>query len=240
MKKKEFKVKTKDNCIDCFLRKAGLFFKKPAEIVNLNDHDLETKCIMIGNHSGAGGPYTYRQSFSKKFMTWGAHQMCEGYRSRWKYLYYTFYQNKLHWGKIKSFIVATLFSVIAPIVYGYAGIIPIYYDNKIVSTLKYSLKCLDEDVSVFIFPEDSNDGYKEVIEKFYAGFLMVSKLYYKRYKVDLPIYTTYYSRKYRKIIIGKPMYFQEMLKTMDEEEILETFRNYLNSLYYDYFDSTKQ
>ncbi len=227
---KKFKVKAKNSFGDSILQGLGRFFKKKPQIINLNESEIEKKSIMIGNHNGAGGAFSYRTFLDHRFMTWGAHPMCEGYNSRRKYLYHIFYRKKLHYSKFKSFLLSISFGLISKIVYGYAGIIPVYYDSRIRNTYKYSFQCLEKDVSVFVFPENSESGYKDTVEEFYAGFLQLSKLYYRKFQVDLPIYSLYYAKDPKTIIIGKPMYFQELLKENSEDEILEIFRNYMNSL----------
>ncbi len=227
---KKFKVKTKDNLFDKIFEKVGKLVKKRPTIINTNDHDLEAKCIMVGNHSGASGAFVYRTFMDKRFMTWGAHPMCEGYISRYRYLNYTFYRKKLGYSKFKSFMLGWSFGLIAGLVYGYAGVVPIYYDMRFKKTIQYSFDCLEKDVSVFIFPENSNDGYKEHLDELFGGFLRLSRLYYKKYNVDLPIYTLRFIKAEQKIVIGKPYYYQELLKEKNDEEILEMFRNYLNEL----------
>lgn len=236
---KKFKVKQKYNFGNNILRVIGKMAKRDPKILNTNENAIEDKCIMIGNHSGAGGPFTYKQAVPKQFMSWGAHQMCEGFKSRWNYLYHIFYQKKKGWKKFPAFIMATLFGMISRGVYDYAGIIPVYYDNRVKNTFRYSFECIEKNVAVFIFPENSNDGYKKVLEEFYGGFITLSRMYYKKYGVDLPIYTMYYSnaKKARKIIIGKPIYANELLKTKSEEEVINIYKDYMNSLYFDYAEA---
>jgi len=233
---RKFKVQTKDSPLTKFLTWLAKIFKRKPNFINLNEGaadgaDLEKRCILIGNHNGAGGPFTYRTFMNKRFMTWGAHQMCEGFSSRRKYLYHTFYRQKLGWPKGKARFMSVFFGSIAGIFYRCAGIIPVYFDLRIAQTFKYSNECLAKDISVLITPEDSTEGYKEHIERLWPGFLHFAKLHYKRYGTDLPIYTLYYSKKPKTIVIGKPMFYQELLKQgYSEEEITEKFRVYMNSL----------
>ena len=229
-KLRKFKVKTKESLFDKIFGGICKFFKRKPEFIDLNGNPIEKKSIIIGNHNGAGGPFHYRGFMKHRFMTWGAHPMCEGYISRWKYLYHVFYRQKLHYSKFKSFIIATLFGLIAGVVYRYAAVLPLYFDKRIMSTCRYSFECIEKDVSIFIFPENSSDGYNEKPLSFHPGFLTFSKLYYKRKGVDLPVYTLFYKKRPKQIIIGKPMYINELLKTHSEQEVLEIFRSYMNSL----------
>lgn len=226
----KFRVKTRETILGKIFEAVGKKFKKRPEIINLNETPMETRCIMIGNHCGARGPVNYRAFIRKRFMTWGAHQMCEGFNHRRKYLYHIFYRQKLGYSKFKSFLLSISFGFVSKFVYNYAGIIPVYYDARTFSTFKYSIQCLEKDVSVLIFPEDSSEGYKFKIGKLWPGFLQLAKLCYKRYGEDIPIYTLYYNKNLNTITIGKPMYFSELAKEHNEEEMVKIFMDYLNFL----------
>ena len=227
---KKFKVKKKFGPFDRFLRRLCWIVKKKPQIINLNEEALPKQCMMIGNHNGAGGPFTLRTFMKENFMSWGAHQMTEGFFSRRRYLYYIFYRQKLGYGKIRSWLFSLGFGIFSPLPYRAAGTIPIYYDARLRRTFEYSVQCIEQDVPVMIYPEDSNDGYKDVIEKFLPGFLQLSKIYYKKHGVDLPIYTVHYNRDPKKIVIGKPLCYRELAKKHSDVEILDIFMNYMNSL----------
>ena len=241
----KFKVKKRYNLLDLVL--VGIcktVIKKP-KIINLNEgklKDLPKKCILIGNHNGAAGPYNYKTFLRKWFMVWGAHQMCESFRSRRAYLYDIFYQKKLKYKKFKARLLSIVFGYIAPWPYKATGMVPVYYDERIIHTYKYSLQCLEQDVPLLIFPENSDDGYKDPVEEFWPGFIHLTKLYYKRHGVDLPIYPINYSKKQKadkktgrkkvpkKMVIGKPLYYQELAKKHTDEEITKIFMDQVNSL----------
>ena len=227
---KKFKVKKRFNLPDKILLWLSFLLKKHPKIINLNDGGLPEKCIMLGNHNGAGGPFNYRAFMKGRWMSWGAHQMCENFRSRRKYLYHIFYRQKLGFGKFRSRVMSVILGFFAPWIYHCAGIIPVYFDSRILLTYKYSMACLEQDVRVFVFPEDSDNGYKEIIEKMWPGFLQLAKLHYKRAGTDLPIYTLRYNPKPKRIVIGKPMYYRELAKEHTDDEILQIFTDYMNSL----------
>ena len=228
--KKEFKVKKSIGKYGKCLQKIFKMLKKKPEIINLNIEELPTKCIIIANHNGAGGPFNFRIFMKEHYMSWGAHQMTEGFNSRRRYLYHTFYRQKLGYGKFKAFLLSIGFGLVSPLPYGIAGTILVYYDARVKSTLLNSVKCIENDVPVFIFPEDSSKGYKKIIEKLFGGFLQLSKMYYKKHKVDLPIYILRYNNNPKQIVYGKPMYYQELAKSHTDKEILKIFLDYLNSL----------
>ena len=227
---KKFKVKRKKNCFDRFM--IGLFklFKGKHKIVNLNQEPLPEKCILLANHSNSGGPINYSMYFSGTMMMWGAHQMTENFKSRWNYSYHIFYRQKLGYGKFRSWIIATLLAIIAPLAYSVPGIIPVYYDMRVMQTFRNSIQCLNENKAVLIFPENSNEGYKDQLLEINPGFLELSKMYFKRCGIDLPIYPLRLDKKPKRIVIGKPLFYQELSKTFSDTEIIEIFRNSMNVL----------
>lgn len=232
MKKEETKW---DRFVLKILRMLNINLSHFAVMINLNE-DWTGKKIMIGNHSGAKGASVYKLSSPRDhyFMSWGAHQMIENYPSRWKYLYHVFYRQKLGFSKGKAFFSATTFGLVSRVIYRIAGILPIYYDFRFKSTIEHSFTCFDNDVDILIFPEDSSKGYFDDLTGLAPGFLTLSKLYYKKYGVDLPIYPMHFNRHYMKIVIGKPLYLQELMKNHTQEEILDIFLKQINNLNHKY------
>lgn len=225
-----------DNVFCAVLRFLHVPLSNYAAIVHL-DEGFKGNRIMIGNHSGAKGASIYRLSSPPDdyFMSWGAHQMIEGYKQRRAYLKDVFYGQKLGYSKRKANVSATIFALVSKIIYRTAGILPIYYDMRFKNTIQHSFDCFDNDISILIFPEDSSKGYFDELTALAPGFLILSKMYYKRYGIDLPIYPAYFNRNYMKIVFGKPMYLQEMLKTHTQDEILKIFLDTMNGLNHKYF-----
>lgn len=231
-----FKVKKGNNTIDkilLFIIKKIIKKGKPTEIVDLNDNNgiIPNTSIVIGNHSGASGPMTYRAFLTPPdMMTWGAHQMLEGYASRRRYLIDVFYGKKLKFSKARAWISGTLFAMVSKLIYKSGGILPVYYDTRLRRTYDYSMQCLNNECSVLIFPENSDNGYKEVLEdEFHPGYIRFAKVWARK-NVEKPIYTVYYSKKHNKMVIGKPFYVSQLENDLGEDGVNEFFRNYMNEI----------
>lgn len=210
-----------------------LFYKQP-KIIYLCEK-VEDKAIYISNHSSTSGPIEYVIRFPKFFRPWGTYQMCGTFKERWNYMYHIFYRQKKKKGKVASFIMASLISPISRIFYRGVDLLPTYTDLRMLSTFKRSMEYLDDDTGILIFPEDSMDGYKTILEKYNPGFVALANSYYKSRNIDLPIYTVYFSKVINTIVIDKPDYIQKYFqKGMTKEEIADLFKEKTNQLYFGY------
>lgn len=205
-------------------------FKTKPTIFNQNE-TFNDQSIFICNHSGAGGPFSLSLFFPKLFVPWGAHPMTEGYIARWKYLYHTFYQQKLKYGKIRSFLISTPFALISKMLYNGMHVIPTYTDMRVRNTFEISKKHLNIGNSVLIFPEDSQDGYHEILQFYNGGFVYLALDYYKTYGIDLPVYPVYYNQMKNAILIEKPHFLQNYIKMgFRRDQIADKFKNLTNEM----------
>ena len=217
--------------IGCILRP---FVKKPKKIINYNE-TIEDKAIILSTHCGKNGPYCLSQYLPIKHATWGAGEMMGKYRVRRRYLRDVLYRQKLHKGKFSSSVKATFEAFFNPFIYKGMSVIPTYTDIHFMTTLKASFETLNNNLPIVIFPEDSTDGYFEILKSLLPGFIHLSERYYKRDNIDLPIYPMYYHYKEKVIIIGKPLYIRKLKEdNLTNEEICELFKDKINNLYLDY------
>lgn len=215
-------LKLKRGKVITFLKRFLSIFKRKPEIVNLSGEELKDKAIYLSNHAGANGPMTYEMFFPKRITPWGAHEMCEGIKSRWNYLYNVFYRQKLHWGRIRAFLVATVFCPFSILLYRGVGLIPTYKDSRFLSSLRQSCRVLDQNSAILVFPEDSEEGYKNPPEALHCGFVALSKVYKRLRGESLPVYVCYFGTKEKKILISKPFDVHGLLsKGLTEEGVAD-------------------
>lgn len=226
MREKKYRVKLRRGRIFRFFKGVVKKFKTEPTILNLNEEEMQDRAIFVANHSGASGPFTFELYFPKYFIPWGTHEMCGNYKMRWNYLYHTFYRQKLKYSKLKSFLLATSFGLISKIFYNSTGLIGTYRDARLRRTFEKSFSVLDNNKSILIFPENSSNGYYDKPSEYYEGFVKLSKLYFKKTNIDLPVYNVYYSKKLNKIVIDKPLKINEMLQSgLTEGEVSQHFLN---------------
>ena len=115
---------------------------------------------------------------------------------------------------------------------------PTFPDARFAKTLRNSAKVLDAGMSVMVFPENSNDGYKDVLTDFFPGFVMLAEKYYRATGEDVPVYPVYYSVKKHLLVIGKPLQVQEFVKQgLDRYQIAQKFCEAVNQLYFDHVEN---
>lgn len=211
----------------------SLFFQK-VEIICLPDY-IEDVAIYLGNHSAKSGPMTYELRFPKYYVPWGAHEMLGNYKSRFRYLRDVFYIQKQHMHKFPASLKAGFEAIFSKMIYKGMRLIGTYRDQRMMETIKQSVKILEEGTAIMLFPEDSSEGYKEILTGFFPGFVMLADRYYKKHGIDLPVYPIYYSRKKNKMVIGHPLYVQDFVKQgLNRYQIADEYCKVMNQLYFDY------
>ena len=63
--------------------------------------------------------------------------------------------------------------------------------------------------SVVIFPEDSKNGYLPELEGFFAGFVMLAEVAFRK-GLDVPIYVTYFKKKELIYVIDAPVKYSTL------------------------------
>ena len=209
-------------------------FFKAKNIINLNE-DLPKKAIVVSNHSAKKGPMALELSYPNFNVKWGAHEMLGNYKSRYNYLRNVLYIQKLGKKKFPATVKALFEALFSVFIYKGMKFIPTYTDMRFMNTLKYSMQVLDSNASVLIFPEDSSKGYFDELTSAFPGFVMLAERYYKKTGEDVPVIPAYYYKKGSKVVIGKPLYVQNLIKEgLNTAEIAEKFKNEINSLYKTY------
>ncbi|MBO5789329.1 MAG: hypothetical protein J6R42_05230 [Clostridia bacterium] len=187
--------------------------------------------IFISNHCGTAGPFMVECYLPYSHHPWGAYQMNGDIKSRFNYLYRVLYMQKLHMKKVPSFLLASIVCVVSKAYYKGMGLISSYPDIRLVRTIKQSIACLEKNTSIVIYPENSNEGYHDQLNEIFGGFCLLSKAYYTKHHVDLPIYPIYYNKFTSRMVVDKPLYLQPLMqKGMTTGEICEFYRDHINGL----------
>ena len=212
-------------CVKTVLK---LFIKKP-RFVFLGE-EFQDRALILSNHVGATGPLTLEMYFPKPFRFWGTYEMNSSVKEVYKYLSEIYFYQKKHWNKVLAKLFSLIAAPIAWLFYRGLTLISTYRDHRFKNTLKESVRTLEHNASLIIFPEDSSNGYFNTITGFFSGFVTLAKYCHKK-GFDLPIYLTYLRKKERIYVIDKPIYYTELIATgLDKYQIAEYLRVRCNEL----------
>jgi len=231
IKKAEKKKNKKRKPFFRFIKLLLKAIKKKPTIIDLNDGQALGAGVFISNHSAASGPLVLELYFPYYFTPWGTYEMNGNIKSRFNYLYHIYFQQKKHMSKFWSFVISIPACVILKGFYNGMGLISTYPDNRLFSSFKKSFEKFSSKEPVLIFPENSSQGYKEILEEYNPGFVSLSKMYFRKSNIDLPVYTCYYHKDTNVLVIDKPETIKPLLdKGMNEKEVADYFKDKTNAL----------
>jgi hypothetical protein len=229
---KKPKIKKKLSPVMRLLRRIVRLFLGKHEVINLNDTPLPAQCILLGTHNGMNGPFVYQSYLPRFCVPWGTHEMRGNYVERWNYLYHVFYRKKNNIAKVPAFFKATIIALFSKMMYRGVGLIGTYTDGRQIKAIKLSIEHIEAGVPVMLFPENSNEGYFEVLNECHSGFVILANRYNRMHNTDIPVYPSYYNKKHRRIVIGKPLFVRAMQERdgLTREEIAEITKGIINGL----------
>ena len=197
--------------------------------------EVPEKAIVIANHSAKSGPTALEINYPKFNVKWGAHQMLGNYKSRFLYLRNVLYVQKCGKNKFVATLKSLFEALFSKMVYRGMKVFPSYQDGRLRKTINASIDALNENMSILIFPENSNSGYFDELKELFGGFVILAEQYYRKTGEDLPIIPTYYHKKTRQIIIGRKSYLQQLkAQGLDRDGVCEYYKNEINDLYRKY------
>ena len=203
-------------------------YKKP-NFVYLGE-EIGESGIILSNHEGTDAPMSLEIYLDRPIRMWGAHEMNSGLIKLYKYQTRVYYHEKKHWNLHLARLFCLIASPLTNLFYKGLNLISTYRDTRFRKTLRESVDALKEGYNIVIFPEDSAKGYLEVLEGFFAGFVMLAETC-KKQGMDLPIYVTYFRKKDLTYIIDKPVLYSELCKDgATKEEIAKQLVERCNEL----------
>lgn len=207
-----------------------LFFRKP-KIISLGG-ELPKRAIYVANHSAMFGPLVYNLHLPATIAQWGAYPMLGNYRARYRYLKDVYFVQKRHKSKFSATILAFFEAFFSPFFYKGLRVLPSYNDTRFITTIRKSMQMLENDIGVIIYPEDSGEGYHELLTDFFAGFVELARYYLHKHREDVPIYPVYYHAKKKVMVIGEGHRLSDFLKRgLNRKQIAKEFCNMVNGLF---------
>ena len=209
-----------------------MFYHKPnIELLN----EISQPCIFVSNHDAKRGPVMAELYLPVRTAKWGAYQMLCDYNTRRIYLRDVFYIKKQNFGRVIASLKAFFEAFFSLFIYRGMNFLPTYPDTRIAGTIRQSVDLLEQGMSILIFPEDSEGGYKEEIGKFFPGFVLLAESYYRKTGKDIPVYPIYYHSGNKRMVIGNPRYVHQLkLDGKNRDEIADILCNDVNNLFENY------
>jgi len=162
-------------------------------------------CIVVGNHAQVNGPFCGELYFPGKRKIWCAHQMMHA-KEVPQYAFTDFWSGKpkgMRWFyKLLSYVIAPFCAC----VFSNANTIPVYRDNRLLTTFKQTISALEDGANVIVFPE-CYEPYNHIVYQFQEHFIDVAKSYHKRTEKELSFVPVYIAPKLKKVYLGKPITF---------------------------------
>ena len=173
-------------------------------------------CVVVGNHTKMNGPICGELYFPGKRKIWCAHQMMY-LKEVPAYAYQDFWSGKpkgIRWFyKLLSYIIAP----ISACVFTNANTIPVFRDNRLLTTFKQTVSALTEGENVIIFPE-CYTPHNHIVYTFQDRFIDVAKLYYKRTGKAVSFVPLYIAPALKAMYIGKPMQYNPNAPIEEQRE----------------------
>ena len=203
-------------------------YRKPKTLINHNE-DFPTDGLLVGPHMKKQGPFYLSMYYPKKCAIIGASPMLGSYKERFHYLRDIYYIKKNHSNKFLATLKASFEAIFSIYIYKGMHLIASYEDMRLMYTINDATKTLDNGLPVFIFPEDSDNGYQLVMQNLHEGFITIAKFISKKRQKEIPLYPYYVHVKRRILVIGKPFYLSQ-LKGKTNEEIVKYTADRINEL----------
>ncbi len=212
-----------------FLKKlTKIRYKKPTFIYL--GKEIETSGVILCNHEGTDSPMTFEIYSNKPVRFWGAHEMNSGLIKMYKYQSRVYFHEKKHWNLFLARLFCLIASPLTNLFYSGLNLISTYKDARFAKTLKESVSALKDGNNIMIFPEKSDDGYKEILDGFFGGFIMLGE-YALKNQIDVPIYIAYFNKNNKVFLIDKPVLFSELKKQdLSKEELAKKLCSRCNAL----------
>ena len=114
-------------------------------------------------------------------------------------------------------LLAYLIAPLASCIFNNARTIPVYHDVRVVSTFRETIKMLDAEKNVLIFPE-KNEKCNNIIYKFQENFVDTARMYYRKTGRELSFVPMYIAPKLRRAYFGKPTVFDSKQDIAEEKK----------------------
>lgn len=183
---------------------------------------IDEPCVFIGNHAGALGPMDMCARFplTDSCYSWLNHDVMDA-KLVPAYVRQDYWWRPGCWAEpMLNVTLPYLAAAVLPPILRSAPGIPVYHDQRVMLTMRQSIRHLKGGHHLIIFPEQPS-GYKSHHTWINSGFLHVAPLYHKATGKALRFYPVHIDHRHHAFTIAKPVQY-DPTRTLEEqtEEIL--------------------
>ena len=161
--------------------------------------------LIIGNHAQINGPIACELYSPMPRKTWCAWEMMDR-KEVAPYAYQDFWSQKPKWTHGPYKLLAHLITPLSVLIFNNAETIPVYRDNRVLTTFRATVNTLAEGKSVVIFPEH-DVRHNHIVDEFQDRFVDAAKLYYRKTGKCIAFVPLYVCPKLKKMVYGAPVRF---------------------------------
>lgn len=182
---------------------------------------VDEPCIFIANHDGAWGPIEMVSQFelSGNVAVWCQdsvmhRETCVDYV---RHDYWWSEKDPLR--GLYNVTIPYVASWLMPPVMRSAPTIPVFHDERVMTTFRLSIKALKEGKYIVIFPEIP-DGHLSHKEEIATGWMSLCRLYHRSTGKEIRMYPVHIDRKNRLFHVGKPVQYDASIPMEQQQERL--------------------
>lgn len=190
-------------------------FPEP-EFTGLERLPDDRPCIIVGNHAQAYGPCYMELYLPRERAIWCAAEMMN-LRALPDYAFRDFWSKKPWWSRWVYRMLSYVAAPFAAATLKNAHTIGVYRDNRVLSTLRESLKRMKAGASIVIFPEHEV-YYNGLVWDFQKGFVDLAALYARQTGLPIDFVPMYIAPKLRRVCFGDPVAFDPAADPKGERE----------------------
>lgn len=181
----------------------------------------ENNAIIVANHTQMNGPIAGELFMPENCYIWCAGQMMDKKKVP-EYAFTDFWSQKPKLMHPFFKVLSHLITPFAVCIFNNARTIAVHHDMRIVSTFKESIKLLQENRNILIFPE-KDEKYNNILYKFQENFVDVAKLYDKKTGKKLTFVPMYIAPKLKTMYIGVGINYNSVNNIEDERSRICTY-----------------
>jgi hypothetical protein len=184
--------------------------------------EIKEPSIFVVNHARIDGPTMMYLYFKRLAYFWVIHCALDE-KLALNYAYHDVLLGDIRRHKgFYNFLAKRIAKSLPKLMKNSANCIPVYHDYRIKDTLNETIEALMNGYNAVIFAESPID-YSKYIANLQTGFVSIGNLYYRKTGKIINFYPVYVSQKRKRILIGKPIEYNNENNLKEERNIINDY-----------------